>query len=57
MEEYNGLQCAITENNIRIYDSYTVTKKEKMIDTLNKIKADHPECNTFKRNMDDLLCE
>lgn len=57
MEIFNNMVCTISENNINIKDSYTMTKKEDMRDTLYAIQHKHPECNTFKRDYDSLLNE
>lgn len=57
MEIFNNMVCTISENNINIKDSYTMTKKEDMRDTLYAIQYKHPECNTFKRDYDSLLNE
>jgi hypothetical protein len=57
MEIFNNMVCTISENNINIKDSYTMTKEEDMRDTLYAIQYKHPECNTFKRDYDSLLNE
>lgn len=57
MEIFNGMVCSISENNINITDSYKMTKKEDMKDTLYAIQHKHPECNSFKRDYNSLTNE
>ena len=57
MEIFNNMVCTVSENNVNIRDSYTMTKEEDMKDTLYAIQHKHPECNTFKRDYDSLLNE
>ena len=57
MEIFNNMVCTVSENNVKINDSYTMTKESDMKDTLYLIQKKHPECNTFKRDYDSLLNE
>lgn len=58
VETIQGLTCKISEDNIDIKDSYTVTKKSKMAEILKEIKEKHPECKVFEvRKWNNLLSE
>lgn len=53
----NNHVCTITNDNINIKDSYQITSKDLMIDTLTKIKYVYPSCETFNRKESDLIHE
>lgn len=57
MEEFNGMMCDVSTDNICIHDSYTMNDKDDMTITLSLIKEAHPECNTFKRTYCSLIHE
>ena len=50
MEEFNGMMCDVSENNIHIKDSYTMNDENEMFITLSAIKEKYPECKTFNRS-------
>lgn len=51
------MEYKVTENNIHIQDSYVITKRKDMKDILEKLKAEYPECLSFKRTMYSLTSE
>lgn len=52
-----GMVVTVSTNNINIKDSYTVTSKDKMREVLFAIQHEHPECNSFKREYDEMIAE
>ena len=57
MDLINEHVCIVTDNNIQIKDSYTITSKSEMSEILYALEHFHPECNVFKRNHFSLICE
>ena len=47
----------VSENNINIKDSYTVTNEEKMKEILFAIQHEYPECKSFLRPLEDMIAE
>lgn len=57
MEEFNGMMCDVSENDIHIKDSYTMNDENEMFITLSAIKEKYPECKTFNRSWDSMFRE
>lgn len=56
-EIIHDLVVTVSSNNINIRDSYTITKKEEMVEILYSIQHNHPNCQTFKRSYKQLVAE
>lgn len=57
MEVICDYVCSVTENNIKIIDSYKVENKSKMKEVLYAIQYKHPECKVFKRSYNSMIAE
>jgi len=57
MEVIGDIVCKVTEDNVKIIDSYKITSKSKMIELLYTIQYKHPECKSFKRSYRSLIGE
>lgn len=57
MEVIKNFVCNITENNIRIIDSYLMTDRNEMREILYTIQYKHPECKVFQRSYKSMIAE